>query len=612
MRMPHSQRAALLAWGGNRNSRTGALPYLSVLHSKKALVDYLDAARRAFALDGAFIDAGRPQAAKMNSMLTKVHALASADGLPIYDSRVAAAIAALVELWRRESRMEHAPLPRELVFPATMSDRSVLCLFDDAQEPGLMSYAPDKAAETAARWSSAKIRFGWLMSSILEKAPGQFVEKEEEDRMHAFEASLFMIGYDVACLSANRPGAVLDEKQHARLQSAGRRRLRREHAGLAHTSISTLKGDKKNLEYAGDVDTGISGVCGPSDVRSILSACIATYFVAKSSHHIETDPVWQVPGPATQKENVLMQTTMEQATSAPYLLRELTELGNLVFGMFAGPQVTVRHWPAYYRVYLEVDGLCREVNRLAGYLARGFIDADGTVDADRIMDANACFAQVDGTVAAITAIFADVVRDRLVISGNPALVQIVDRLFAPDSQWYYGVQVHYRSGQVAPDGRTLARTVLPIDPCPAAGLGGEAAVERQQFELAPEYTRTLNGRTTRRVQTALNQVYAALGEIFVRRCTSVGALLHPRSTPRAASMGCFYSTKTLEEEHESIGDLPGGLAVYVSRDHTFATIGAHGVRPADGKLGLIVHVRVDLSDDDPAKREPRVTPAIAS
>lgn len=253
---------AILAWGGNRNSRTGALPYLSVLHSKKALVDYLDAARRAFALDGAVIDAGRPQAAKMNSMLTKVHALASADGLPIYDSRVAAAIAALVELWRRESRMEHAPLPRELVFPATMSDRSVLYLFDDAQDPGVMSYAPDKAAETAARWSSAKIRLGWLMSSILEKAPGLFVAEEEGDRMHAFEASLFMIGYDVACLRANRPGAVLDEKQHAGLQSAGRRRLRREHAGLAHKSISTLKGDKKNLEYAGDVDTGISGVWG--------------------------------------------------------------------------------------------------------------------------------------------------------------------------------------------------------------------------------------------------------------------------------------------------------------------------------------------------------------
>lgn len=300
---------------------------------------------------------------------------------------------------------------------------------------------------------------------------------------------------------------------------------------------------------------------------------------------------------------------MKQTTSAPHLLRELTALGNLVFSMFAGPHVTVRHWPAYYRVYVEVDGLCREVNRLGGHLARGFIEADGMADADRIADANACFARVDTHVRALAALLADIVRDRLVIPAKPALVHIMDRHFAPDREWYRGLLAHYRSGCVAPDGRTLARTVLPMDLQPAQWQGDEARVEWQQFELAAEHARVVNGRTIRQVQTALNQVYAALGRCFVQRCPSVAALLHPLATPGPASMGFFYSARTLNDVHEPVKELPGGLAVYVSRDHTFATIGTRGIRPVDGTPGLIIHVSVDITEDDPAKPSPRFIPA---
>jgi hypothetical protein len=74
-------------------------------------------------------------------------------------------------------------------------------------------------------------------------------------------------------------------------------------------------------------------------------------------------------------------------------------------------------------------------------------------------------------------------------------------------------------------------------------------------------------------------------------------------------MGFFYSARTLHEVHESVRDLPGGLAVYVSRDHTFATIGTRGIRPADGTPGLIIHVSVDITDDDRAKRSPGVIPS---
>lgn len=254
---------AILAWGGNRNWQKGAYPYLAALHAQRQLVPYLEQARQDFALAGAIVDGPRPQAAKMNSMLTKVHALAATDGLPIYDSRVAAAIAALVEAWRRATGRASAPLPAPLVFPATMADRSVLHLFAGAEDPGAMSYAPQKTTETAKRWSSAKIRLGWLMQAILDRDAGLFA-KEAPDRMHAFEASLFMIGYDVACLRANFPDAGCRAEQRTALQQAGRRRLRRDHADLARTTTRTLGGTKDNIAYAGDIDAGISGVWGTS------------------------------------------------------------------------------------------------------------------------------------------------------------------------------------------------------------------------------------------------------------------------------------------------------------------------------------------------------------
>lgn len=62
---------------------------------------------------------------EMNSMLTKVHAFFALDGLPIYNSRVAAAIATLIELWRTESGRIQQTLPDPLKFPALSKAHSV-------------------------------------------------------------------------------------------------------------------------------------------------------------------------------------------------------------------------------------------------------------------------------------------------------------------------------------------------------------------------------------------------------------------------------------------------------------------------------------------------------
>ena len=255
----------ILSWGGDRNSKVGASPFLEQLHKNNKLSEYLNAAKSAFGLDSAVIEGAHPPATRMNSMLTKVHALASDDGLPIYDSRVAAAIAALVELWRRAEGLHNEALPKELCFPATLTSRTVQHLFGDAMAPGIMSYASTKTDQTARDWSDAKIRLGWIMAEVLKKAGELFATEASanaSDRMHAFEATLFIIGYDVWCLARNSSTAAMAPKQLRQLRAAATKTLKEDQSELDVKSISTLTGTVKNLHYAGEIETGISGIWG--------------------------------------------------------------------------------------------------------------------------------------------------------------------------------------------------------------------------------------------------------------------------------------------------------------------------------------------------------------
>jgi hypothetical protein len=199
----------ILTWGGNRDLQKGAYPFLISTNSDIGLCKYLSTTRDAFRLSVAHLDS-LLCVKLMNAMLTKVHALLADDGLPIYDSRVAAAIGALVEMWRRSVEPDTSSVPQPLIFPATLSTRTVLRLFPTAPHPKVIVY---NHADTPRIWSSAKVRLGWLMEMIL---PG-FISASPAMTMHDFEAALFMIGYDIACLTdqAVETAATLHESEQA-------------------------------------------------------------------------------------------------------------------------------------------------------------------------------------------------------------------------------------------------------------------------------------------------------------------------------------------------------------------------------------------------------------
>jgi hypothetical protein len=192
----------ILAWGGDRNPAVGASPFLHSM-APDTLCNYISNVGSQFILNSANLDELAPPVTLMNSMLTKVHAMYATDGLPIYDSRVAAAIASLVELWRRCADDSGNALPQSLAFPATMKNRSVTCIFPDAAPPGVLAYGAANVGTTAKRWSAAKVRLGWIIEDLLVKSPDLLLQGKNlplADKIRAFEASLFMIGYNVKCL----------------------------------------------------------------------------------------------------------------------------------------------------------------------------------------------------------------------------------------------------------------------------------------------------------------------------------------------------------------------------------------------------------------------------
>jgi hypothetical protein len=196
---------AVLRWGGDRNSRVGATPFLTRLSKSNELRIYLQKAALPLSLAAERED-GFDDIKCMNSMMTKVHHFCARDGLPIYDSRVAAAIACLVEMYRSEYCSKSQSV-ETLLFPSVGGSsprREVCTAFPCALQTRPVRYGDHDAIK---RWCAAKVKLGRVLKSTLQKNKKLFAqERSVEDRMRSFEACLFMIGYDVSCFSSRTEG----------------------------------------------------------------------------------------------------------------------------------------------------------------------------------------------------------------------------------------------------------------------------------------------------------------------------------------------------------------------------------------------------------------------
>jgi hypothetical protein len=121
----------------------------------------------------------------MNSGFSKIYSLLI-DGFPIYDSRVACALASLVQWYCEQRELTEVPEPLALEIPPSQSRghqnlSTALPLF-----PTLRWGQP-------ARYAASNIKAAWLLGALAEEPP--FAGLEPDRRLLALQSAMFMIGY---------------------------------------------------------------------------------------------------------------------------------------------------------------------------------------------------------------------------------------------------------------------------------------------------------------------------------------------------------------------------------------------------------------------------------
>jgi hypothetical protein len=134
--------------------------------------------------------------------MTKIYSLLDTTGSPIYDSRVGAAMTMLYQCYLRSSSKKKNNL---LNFPSGSARGK------QVRNPGAFGPPFCNAPQFYTRsvlphdWAQFQLKLGWIIQKILSKT-AWFEEAEGTaiaDRSRAFEACLFMIGYDLNSIAGN-------------------------------------------------------------------------------------------------------------------------------------------------------------------------------------------------------------------------------------------------------------------------------------------------------------------------------------------------------------------------------------------------------------------------
>lgn len=203
--------SAVLEWGGVLMSRS----FLEQKARGGVLVQYMISVRDLLSVGGNkdLNNLTALSIEKFNSGLTKIHAFLDDYGSPIYDSRVGAAIAMFYALYRIETGSAATPL---LTFPVGLARGN------QARDPAMIlntNAAPKfyTAAVAPYRWAQAQLKLGWIIESLLQRDQDLFKEEGSlASRCHAFEAGMFVIGYDLRCFvepidAIHHHGAIINE-----------------------------------------------------------------------------------------------------------------------------------------------------------------------------------------------------------------------------------------------------------------------------------------------------------------------------------------------------------------------------------------------------------------
>jgi len=203
---------AILEWGGVR----GAIVFLRRLHAQRRLVAYFTRLSPLMSLtsETSLTALDENSVERFDAGLTKIHALLDDTGSPIYDSRVGAAIAMLYAQYRKNGQPKVAK-SRLLAFPSGAA-RGRQIRNPKRLDPSLPG-APQFFGNGVSRqsWAQWQVKLGWILRATLERC--DWFQSDGADmaaRCHAFEACLFMLGYDLRCFGdTHEPSGPVEQEQ---------------------------------------------------------------------------------------------------------------------------------------------------------------------------------------------------------------------------------------------------------------------------------------------------------------------------------------------------------------------------------------------------------------
>ncbi|WP_052369524.1 hypothetical protein [Paraburkholderia caledonica] len=187
----------ILRWGGVRS----AIPFIERKVRNNQWCAYLRELAPLFALDAdqTLDTLNALNVQRFDSGMTKIHALFDTTGSPIYDSRVGAALAMLYEMFRRDAALDGVRHDA-LGFPSGAARGRQI-----RNPAGLgLTASPQFYSQVSLEdWARWQLKTGWIIRAVLEQTTlfagesASGAASQMAARCHAFEAALFMIGYDL-------------------------------------------------------------------------------------------------------------------------------------------------------------------------------------------------------------------------------------------------------------------------------------------------------------------------------------------------------------------------------------------------------------------------------
>jgi hypothetical protein len=185
----------ILDWGLTQNRAAKNIIQLENLckESKTGICAYLKNIQSLLSLASA--DTSRINAALIpyaSSGISKVHSLASTDGLVIFDSRVAATLTECINEYLRRNGIKAIPPALKLFVELQHSKNN-----PGQRKPSpLSNLANHPGFSRTYKWIECQVRVSWIFEEVLKKNRNIFGSSNLElaDRMHCLEAACFMMG----------------------------------------------------------------------------------------------------------------------------------------------------------------------------------------------------------------------------------------------------------------------------------------------------------------------------------------------------------------------------------------------------------------------------------